>query len=571
MSMIESSLVDWIASPDVERGGSFTDDGETWKYFHYGEFAAAARRFATALSESGVGVGQIVPIVLPAGADFIAAFFGSLLVGAAPAPIAPPMVFQSSDAYRRHLRKLLAICDASVLVTDRRLLSQISVDDYPAKVLIAEDQLDCDEIVDVRVDRDRLGLLQFTSGSSGHVRGVQVSVASLEANVNAIRRWTGTTRDDLGASWLPVHHDMGLIGNLLMAMVSGMSWWIMRPEHFIADPMRWLRLYGEHGACLGASPNFGLAYVKRRIKPDDLVGMDFSNWRALVCGAERVDKQTLEEFAALLAPAGFKHRAILPAYGLAEATLAVCGKPLDAVPRSVRVGSRSLVIGAPVEILDGERDDQQWLVACGRPVDERAQITIIDSEGIVLPEQALGEIAVSGPSIAWGYAAGSSEGSSTGFVDDHLLTGDAGFLYEGELYVVGRFGDSLKVRGKAMFAEDVDGVMHKIEGLGTHNSACLLGVLDGCETILAVVEEREGDWVEGLARRLRVLDPEVHILIMSAPSTTIKRTTSGKPRRRPMWDSLVGDRKFVVWDSSKSGNAKTRDGVATVPVRPDAA
>jgi acyl-CoA synthetase (AMP-forming)/AMP-acid ligase II len=331
--------------------------------------------------------------------------------------------------------------------------------------------------------------------------------------------------------------------------------------------MRWLRIYGEKGARLGASPNFGLGYVVRRVEPKDLTGMDFSNWGALVCGAERVDKHTIDAFSALLAPAGFDRRAVLPAYGLAEATLAVCGKPLGADIHSVRIDSKALSIGEPVAVLDTDGTDEQWLIGCGQPVDERASVTIVDADGGPLPAGVLGEITVAGPSIAAGYAPGSSESSSTRFADAELFTGDAGFLLDGQLYVVGRFGDSLKVRGKTVFAEDIDALLHQTPGLGAHNAVALLGLLDGCDTVLAVVESDEGDWVTQLARRLSTIDPDLRVRIISAKKGTIRRTTSGKPRRRTMWDALTaGNLPPAAYDSAHGGTAETLGpGVLTPP------
>jgi acyl-CoA synthetase (AMP-forming)/AMP-acid ligase II len=567
MDSDERSLTDWIWAPDEQRGAHFTKDGDTWEYSTYVELSAHARRFAMALLQNGVTGGEVVPIVLTSGSAFVAAFFGSLLIGATPAPIAPPMVFQNRDAYRRHLIKLLGICGAAVVVTESELLAQIDMSNFTERLLIAE-AYDTGAVLSEAPELlpDSLGLLQFTSGSSGHVRGVQVPVAALEANINAIRRWTRCTRDDHGAMWLPVHHDMGLIGNLLMAIMSGMNAWIFRPEHFIADPMRWLRIYGEKGARLGAAPNFGLGYVVRRVEPKDLKGMDFSNWGALVCGAERVDKHTIDAFSALLAPAGFDRRAVLPAYGLAEATLAVCGKPLEADIHSVRMDSRALSVGRPVAVLDTDSTDEQWLVGCGQPVDERASVTIVDADGDELPAGVLGEIAVAGPSVAAGYASGSSESSSTRFTKDRLLTGDAGFMLDGQLYVVGRFGDSLKVRGKTVFAEDIEALLHMIPGLGPHNAVALLGLLDGRDTVIALVERDKGDWIGQIAARLRTIDPDLRVRIISASKGDIKRTTSGKPRRRPMWDAQVaGGRPAVVYDSADGEDTGSAAGAVTQP------
>jgi acyl-CoA synthetase (AMP-forming)/AMP-acid ligase II len=557
MTFHDRGLLDWLQAPDPARGGQITRDGVEWSHMSYQDLAHTVRRYAACLRDHGVLEHQIVPIILPAGADFIAAFYATLVIGAVPAPIAPPMVFQRRDAFRHHLGTLLAICDAPLLVTDLALVQQIGLHEFAVEMLTTEAMADTTDLADVPLAAPgHLGLLQFTSGSSGHIRGVQVPLRSLEANVNAIRRWTECTSDDSGASWLPMHHDMGLIGNLLVAVCTGMSWWLMLPEHFIADPLRWLRLYGEHGACFGAAPNFGLSYITRRVQPADLAGMDFSGWRALVCGAERVDRDTIEEFTALLEPFGFDRRAILPAYGLAEATLAVTGKPLHADPRTLRIGGAQRIGGAVELSTDEQRTDLQWLVGCGTTVDEQGTVAIVDDEGNELPTAHVGEIVVEGPSVTDGYAPGSSDNSTTHFQDGRLFTGDAGFLLDGELFVIGRFGDSLKIRGKSVFAEDVDGLLHQVECLGPHNAVSLLGLRDGQETILAVVEQPEGDdWLGQAVANLRALSTDVRLQILTVPAGTIKRTTSGKPRRRSMWSALAEDETEPAYDSTQTVGA----------------
>lgn len=553
MTFHDRGLLDWLQAPDSTRGGQITRDGDEWNYVSYHDLAHTVRRYAARLRDHGVITHQILPIILPAGGDFIAAFYAALAIGAVPAPIAPPMVFQRRDAFQRHLATLLEICDAPLLVTDLDLVRQIGLDEFATEMLTTDAMASTTDLIDVpSAAPGHLGLLQFTSGSSGHIRGVQVPLTSLEANVNAIRRWTQCTADDSGASWLPMHHDMGLIGNLLVAVCTGMSWWLMLPEHFIADPLRWLRLYGEHGACFGAAPNFGLSYITRRVQHADLAGMDFSGWRALVCGAERVDKDTIEAFAALLEPFGFSRQAILPAYGLAEATLAVTGKPLHSEPRTIRIGSIQ-TIGTAVDLpTDEGRSNLQWLVGCGTTVDRHGAVTIVDDDGNELPPAHLGEIVVEGPSVTDGYAPRSSHNSTTRFQDGRLFTGDAGFILDGELFVVGRFGDSLKIRGKSVFAEDVDGLLHQVECLGPHNAVSLLGVRQGRETIVAVIEQLEnGAWLDQAVANLRALSTDVRLQIVIAPAGTIKRTTSGKPRRRLMWNALAHNELVPAYDSAQ--------------------
>src|SRR5205807_3940462 len=266
-----------------------------------------------------------VAVVLPTGPEFVATFLGALLAGAAPVPIAPSAAFADPAAYRDHVAGSLRAAAPAVLVTAPEQLP--SLRGTGCRTATFDALLRSGE-APARGPARRpgaLGLLQFTSGSSGRPRGVRVPLAALEHNVRAIRDWLGMTAGDAAASWLPVHHDLGLVGCLLTPIASGGDLWLMRPADFVRSPRRYLRCFGSPGARLTAMPSFGLEHVARRIRPEDLAGLDLGEWRALIVGAERLQADVFERFCRVLAPAGFRPAALLPAYGLAEATLAVTG------------------------------------------------------------------------------------------------------------------------------------------------------------------------------------------------------------------------------------------------------
>jgi fatty-acyl-CoA synthase len=197
-----------------------------------------------------------------------------------------------------------------------------------------------------------LALLQFTAGSSGSPRGVRISWSNLETQVAALRRWVRWRQDDSVASWLPLYHDMGLIGMFLCAVVHRARLWLLRPEQFLHSPASWLACLGRFGATRTASPTFGYASAAKKVTSSELEGMDFSCWRVAAVGAERVDAAALDRFAGLVAPSGFRRQAFLPGYGLAEATLALTGSRPGKLPLLVSVDRASLRFGDPVRVLE---------------------------------------------------------------------------------------------------------------------------------------------------------------------------------------------------------------------------
>ncbi|MFC4014164.1 AMP-binding protein [Nonomuraea purpurea] len=537
----QASLLDWITDPDPARGIDFAR-GDGWDHWPYDRLATLAGGVAAGLRARGVRRGQVVSIVQGAGPHFVGTLFGAMLAGAAASPIAPPMTFQDRELYRAHVSGLVRTARPALVVADAGLVERIAeiVGDVP--VLPTEEVIAAGEGAPAIRDPGELALLQFTSGSSGHARGVLVPYGALAANVAAIRSWLRMTRDDATATWLPVHHDMGLIGCLITPVVNGSDLRQMPPEEFIRDPARFLRCFDAGGAVLTSMPNFGLGYLARRVRPQALDGLDLSRLRAVIVGAERVDDQVLKRFCRLLEPCGFKRRAVLPAYGLAEGTLAVTGLGLDDAWTTLHVQTSQLRLGGraekPAEPA-GPGDARQPVIGCGTPM-AGVSVTVQDEDGEALDDGVVGEIVVSGESVARGYVTGQS-GSSTSIEDGRLRTGDIGFLHEGQLYVLGRLGDSLKLRGRSLFAEDLELTMHHA-GVPPHRMAALLGHRSGAATVVAVFEQAQQGWVESALELLPRHAEGAEVVLVSVPRGSIARTSSGKPKRRQLWQAFVNDR-----------------------------
>jgi acyl-CoA synthetase (AMP-forming)/AMP-acid ligase II len=540
----ERSLLAWLDDPSPVRGIRFLRD-ERWDLLTYDRLAGQVRGAARGLALAGVREDQRVALVLPSGPEFVASFFGALLAGAVPTPIAPPNAFGDAAAYRAHVTGILRAAAPAAVVT---VAEHAPVVRDLAAVTGGPTTATFDELL-AHGDRPpgqpqrragALGLLQFTSGSSGRPRGVRIPLQALEHNVNAIARWLEMTAADATASWLPVHHDMGLIGCVLTPVACGGDLWLMRPQDFVRSPRRYLRCFGEHGARLTAMPNFGLEHVARRVRPEDVAGLDLSEWRAVIVGAERVRADVIDRFCRLLAPAGFRSTAILPAYGLAEATLAVTGLPLREEWRTVAVRPESLAFGTAVHEDATEEPPAVRVVGCGRPL-RGVAVSIEDEARRPLGDGRVGEIVVGGASVGAGYSAGGGAAAPTSFERGTLRTGDAGFLLDGQLFVLGRLGDSVKIRGRSLFAEELESALLDA-GIPSRHLAVVLGVRAGVPTGIALFDRSDESWQRQaraiLGRRMEGGD----VIVARVPVGAIIRTSSGKPRRRQLWQQFCEGR-----------------------------
>ncbi len=528
----DSTLLSWIRRPGRHVVRFAGADG-TWEEWPYERLATAVRRAAAGLHAAGVRRNDVVVLVEPTGPGFVTAYLATMFAGAVPSPVGPPAFGQDLTAYLSHVRHLVRAAAPRLVVTVAALREPLTAVAGDAGVVSTDDLAAAGDAAGEYPPAD-LALLQFTSGSTGHPRGVRVPFRALEQNVSAIGRWLRQDEDDTTASWLPLHHDMGLIGCLLTPIAHQGDLWLMTPQQFVRDPLRYLRCFGERNARLTAMPTFGLRHVVQRIRPEQLSGMDFSAWRAVIVGAERVSHGALEDFWRLLAPFGLDRRSLLPAYGLAEATLAVTGVALDEPWTTADVDPARVVAGEPVPAGAAAVP----LVGCGAPLDG-VSVRILDDDGRPVPDGRAGEIEVGGSCVTGGYLDPSAVATSTRYVAGAVRTGDSGFLRDGHLYVLGRLGDSLKLRGRTLFAEDVEAALEDA-GVPRHRQAVLLGQADAPLAVV-IVEKAEQDWLERATSVVGRLTEGAELIAISAPIGTILRTTSGKPRRRAMWRRFRDD------------------------------
>jgi acyl-CoA synthetase (AMP-forming)/AMP-acid ligase II len=428
----------------------------------------------------------------------------------------------------------LKAAGATTLITDETNARALrgAFDIAGVRLLHVEDSRECDE-GDGPHFHPTTAVLQFTSGSTGSPKALPITWENLDAGVEALARWIGYRKDDVPASWLPLWHDMGLVGFFLAPIALGASFRLMSPEQFMRRPVQWLDCFGRANATLAASPNFGLQHCVDRVRAGDLEGADFSNWRVVCVGSERVVPRTVARFAELLAPAKFRLDALRPAYGLAEATLAVTAVfPGDRATKVRAVVGPTCQVSVeerlPIESQGNPSPRGSWLVSCGRPL-AGIRIEIADSLGRSVSHDHAGEIVVDGPSVADRAKA----------EDGRLWTGDLGFIHDGELFVLGRMGDSLSSNGVRIHAEALEVGLAESIDFGRRWAICL-GSIEGRDHAVLVVEsaapleENETKCLHALRARL---SPAINVHALAVAPGAIPRTSSGKVRRRELWSA----------------------------------
>lgn len=522
----------WVDAPRSDRGVTFVS-GQRSDHRGWADIADEVRAVACGLRERGLERNDDVVVLLPPGHDFVAALFGILYAGGTATPVATAGVWRDKSRHRAHLEGVLAAARPRLVVTSDRAAELVTEVAHPGVGVTTVAGLASSGKLGGRAEPATHALIQFTSGSSGRPRGVRIPCSALAANVTAIIDWLGLDDGTPTAHWVPFHHDMGLVGGLVVPAATQGELTTLRPGDFLRDPFAYVRLFDDGGARAGTMPNFGLRHVVARFDPGRLDGVDLSGWDSLVLGAERLDPVVMEEFVRLLAPFGLPRTALRPAYGLAEATLAVTGLRSGEVPTYLEPPAAS---GVP----DGAG---RALVGCGPPL-SATSVEIVDATGATCDDGVVGEIVVDGRGLADGYVqhgepgGRSVEGSHTIFVDGRLFTGDAGLVSGGQLFPVGRLGDSVSLNGRMVFAEDLELSLHD-SGMAPESMVVLLGLVEAQCRAVVVVEEAEGglpaEDVAAIGSVVERHEPGLGVHIVQGSYGTIDRTTSGKPRRRQMW------------------------------------
>ena len=460
----------------------------------YGGLREEAARRALWLYRQRIEPGDRVALMLPTGLDFLGLFFGALWAGAVPVPLYPPVRVEELADYLQRQRRILENAGARLLVVDprARAVGGVLQGLVPGlgSVEPAPQEVPGEPAPPWPAPPEALALIQYTSGSTASPRGVALTHANLLANIRAYGERLAVRPDDVVVSWLPLYHDMGLIGALLGSLYHGLPLVLEAPEDFLARPSRWLRALSRHRGTIAAAPNFAYELCARRVPEGELAGLDLSSWRAALNGAEPVRPDTLERFAARFGPLGFRREALLPCYGLAEASVALALPSPGRGPVVDRVVRRDLELSGhavPAEL--GE--DAVGFPSCGTPL-AGMELRVADGAGRELPERRQGRILFRGPSAMQGYfgnpQATAAVRDATGWID----TGDLGYLAEGELYVTGRVKDLILKAGRNLHPRDLEAAAAEVPGVrrGCVAAFGVPGEEQGTEDLVVVAESR---------------------------------------------------------------------------------
>lgn len=468
-----STLVDLVRLRAFEhprrRAYTFLTDGEVeGPRLTYAELDRQATAIGAVLQRSIVQ-GERALLLYPPGLDFVPAFFGCLYAGVVAVPAYPPHPARPDRALPR-LRSIAADARPLVVLTTSPLLSVLEDlfakdPDFRDMGLLATDSIagnPTEEWNDPGISGNTLAFLQYTSGSTSAPKGVMVSHGNVLHNEHLIQGAFGQTERSVVVGWLPLYHDMGLIGNVLHPLYVGSRCVLMPPVAVLQRPVRWLQAISQYRATISTGPNFAYDLCVRRIPRGELAGLDLSSWSQALNGAEPVHHETLERFAAVFAPCGFHREAFHPCYGLAEATLCVSGGHRGAGPAVYTVDA-SVLEQHRVEEAHGEDEGARRLVSCGE-FHRDQQIVIVNPERRTrCQSDEVGEIWVSGPSVALGYwnRPEETERIFRAYLADtgegpFLRTGDLGFLKGWELFVTGRLKDLVIIRGRNHYPQDIE-------------------------------------------------------------------------------------------------------------------
>jgi fatty-acyl-CoA synthase len=549
--LVPPTLVEAVKqlSRDTARGFVFVKpDGEE-RFCSFHDIHAEAVRRGAHLAARGVVKGDRVAMVVPDGDEFVLSFLGAIFAGAVPVPIYPQLSFKNVASYHETVAHISRASGAKLLLTTQATREFVEpvlprVETLKAIVPVEDLAPPAPGSLDVDVTPEDVCFLQFTSGSTSRPKGVVVTHRNLAWNSQSFMIH-GLAKDssiDKGVSWLPLFHDMGLIGFVVGPLFTDIPIVFLPTASFVRAPRIWLDTIHRHRGTITYAPNFAYALVSKRLKEKDIVGLDLSCIKIAGCGAEPIQAKTLREFAEKTKAAKFDPKAFLPSYGMAEATLAITfvphltGLKSDVVDPTAMQGGEAkpvaataadLALGAAAEIVD-----------CGRPFPDH-EVAIVDDEGNRLAERRVGHILTRGPSITSGYfeepelTAAAWKTGPDGKV--WLYTGDIGYLAGGNLFICGRSKDIIIIRGRNFYPTDIEWVVSELPGVRRGNVVAFGVEVEGEEQLVICAEAFQSDAV-GLREQItQAIAAQVGLSVHKVeivPQGSLPRTSSGKPQRR---------------------------------------
>ena len=529
------------------------EDDDKLRTITCGELLSRASVFAMELTARGVRPGDTVAIMLPTCSEFFFTFAGILLAEAVPVPIYPPFRADRIAEYASRQSGILRNAGARLLVTFREAegVAKLLEPSVPSLLgVITADRLAESgnshippateirpaEMLSRRARSSDIAFLQYTSGSTGNPKGVILTHANLLANIRSMTEAVGVRADDVAVSWLPLYHDMGLIGAWFVPLTTAIPLVLMSPLAFLTRPERWLRAIHRHRGTLSPAPNFAYELCVRKIAEKDIEGLDLSSWRGALNGAEPVRAETLERFVEKFAPYGFQRGALISVYGLAESSLGVAAPPMGSGSRVDRIRRTPFESrGQAIPADPGERNALEF-VSAGIPL-PGMEIRIVGQEGGQAPERIEGKLLFRGASATSGYYRNPEATKELIREDGWLDSGDLAYVAEGDLFITGRAKDLIIKGGRNLYPHEIEEIAGRVPGVRT-GCVVAFGVPDagsGTERLVVAAEARDPASRDGIAQEITRavsdalgLPPDVVEIL---PIHAIPKTSSGKLRR----------------------------------------
>lgn len=528
----------------------------------YEKLLISAQAVATGLQQLSLSPGQTVAIMLPTSGDYLFSFFGILLAGGIPVPIYPPFRPSQFEDHMRRQAGILTNSQAVILITvpeakiaARLLKGQVS--SLHSVVTPQELTVSRDQLSPPILRAQDIAFLQYTSGSTGNPKGVILTHAQLLANIRIMGEAVQAKSTDTFVSWLPLYHDMGLIGAWFGSLYHACPLVLMSPLSFLTNPSRWLWMIHKYRGTLSAAPNFAYGLCLNKLQNKDIKGLDLSSWRFAFNGAEPVSPQTIRQFSTRFSAYGFRPEAMSPVYGLAEVGVGLAFPPLDRGPIIDCVQAETFTtLGKANPASENEINSLEF-VACGQPLPSY-EIRIVDSTSRELPEREVGQLQFKGPSATTGYFR-NSESTRDLFDGDWLNSGDLAYIARGDIYLTSRTKDIIIRSGHNIYPYQTEEAIGNIPGI-RKGCVAIIGSTDpasGTERIIVMAETRETDEavIEALKQNINSVTTELLTMppdeIILGPPHTVLKTSSGKIRRatmRELYDKgeISGEHK-AIW------------------------
>ncbi|MBL8684763.1 MAG: fatty acyl-AMP ligase [Myxococcales bacterium] len=524
------------------KGHTYVLDDGREVHWSYPKLYERAREIGHALQERGLKKGDHVALILPTPEEFIPTFLGVSQAGAVPVPLYPPMGLGQLAGYLDHCKHIITNSRSKFVITTGQIKAVIGTvregaPDLRAMLTFSDLEGDAKLFKQPDVTLDDTSFIQFTSGSTSKPKGVVLTHGNLSHNAYAIMREGLRKNDeDVGVSWLPLFHDMGLIGFVIAPIMHVVPCVFLSPMQFLRRPSTWINALSKHKGTITYAPNFAYALAVKRVKEDEIAGVDLSRVRVAGCGAEPIQAENLRMFAKHYAKHGFKESAFVPSYGMAESSLAIAfsqGIPTD------KVKPDPLWNEGRAEPVDPSKPDENALeiVGCGRKFPDHDLRVVHPETREVLGDRQVGEFEIRGPSVTAGYFDNVEKTKEVLSEDGWLKTGDLGYLVDGVVFICGRQKDIIIINGRNYYPSDIEWVASKVEGVRTGNVVVFPTNKPGLdrEAIVVVAEAKDMAGAEELAKSVRSEVQRATSLVVDdvviAEAGTIPKTSSGKVQR----------------------------------------